>query len=200
MKIRALEETAVHEEILIAKPLSCRVWTTDISAYIHNRSLRRHINDFICHIGSKHILYSELQGLGWAKDIDIPAVVGQCESYLRTCQSNSCELRHNMFELDIIRLQELTSCRNIVKQIPDTEISTPRRRNLLCINMLRVCKIHLTADLILFSAGLESHLSNRCDRSKRFSTETKGQYLVKILSCSKFGCRMPLETEHRLIR
>ena len=105
-----------------------------------------------------------------------------------------------MFELDIIRLQELASCGNVVKQVPHGEVRTSRRRNFLCVNMLRISEIHLTADFILFPAGLEGNLSYSRDRSQRFSTETEGQYPVQVLSGRQFGCRMPLKAQNRLVR
>ena len=200
MQVRAAEISAVDKEILVAQSLSCGIRTAGEAIDAYHGSLCLYIDNLICDIGSKHILYPEFQGLGRSQDIYILAIVGEGESDIRTCEGYADELRDDMLELDIIRLEELASCRHIVEEIAYAEVGSSRRRYLIGGYMLRICKIHLAAHLIVFPTGLERDLGHCCDGCQSLSSEAESQDIVQVLCCLKLGCRVSLETEDGLVR
>ena len=181
MQVWAAEISAVHEEILIAEALLRCIRTTDITIEFHDGSLRMDVHNFLRHTSSEHILYPEFQGLCRTEDEYILSVMSEGESHIRTGKSHSCELRHYMLEFHIVRLKELASCRNIVEKVSDTEISSPRCCDFCHRHLLGIGELHLAADLILLSAGLESHLCHSRDGSQGLTTESEGHDIMQVL-------------------
>ena len=126
--------------------------------------------------------------------------MSESEAHIRARQGYPCELRHDMLKLHIIRLEELAPCRDIVEKISYAEICTTRSRDLLCRYVCRVRKFHLTANLVLFTSGLEGNLRHGCDGGQRLSAESEGQYVMQIFCTLKLGGGVPLETEDCLVR
>ena len=126
--------------------------------------------------------------------------MSQGEAHVRASQGHSHELCHDMLELDVVRLEELTSCRNIVEKVAYREVGASRCSYLLSSKVLRISKIHLTSDLVSVSAGLECHFCHSCNRSKGFAAETECKDVLEVVSCMELGCGMTLEAEHRLVR
>ena len=155
MQIWTAEIAAVHEEVLVAKAFPCCIRTACEAVDFHDRGLGTDIHYFIGDIGSKDILNPEFQRLGRAQDIDILAIVSQCESYIRTSEGHSDEFCDDMLELDIVRLEELPPCRDIVEKVANAEIGSSCGSGFIGRDMLRVGEIHLTSDLILLATGLE---------------------------------------------
>ena len=200
MEIRALEDAAVDEEILIAKALLRCIRTADEAGDGCYRCVRRYVHHVVCHMASEHILYPELQGLGRSEHIDVLAVVGKGEACVGTGKGDSCEFRDYVLELHIVGLEELSSCRHIVEQVADAEVSSSRGRGLLCRKVLRICKINLAADLILLAPGLEGDLSHRRYRRQSLTSESEGQDVLEVFRRMELGSGMTLEAEHRLVR
>ena len=186
VQVRASEISSVNEEILVAETFPGRLRTADITRNLNDGSLGMHIHDIIGNTCSEHILNSELQRLGRPEDTYILAVVSQSEAHSRTGKGDSCEFSDDMLELHIVRLEELTSCRDIIEKVPDTEVGSARSCNLLRGKMLRVSIIHLTADLVLLSAGLEGHLCDSRNGCKRLASEAESQDVVQILCSLEF--------------
>ena len=105
-----------------------------------------------------------------------------------------------MLEFDIVGLEELSSRRDIVEEIADTEIGSPWSRNLLCSKVLRVRELHLTSHLVFLATGLERDLGYSRNRGKSLSTEAESHDMLQIFCRMKLGSGMSLETEHSLIR
>ena len=200
MQIRAAEITAVHEEILISKTLLRHVRASGKTIDAHYRCLGLYIYDFLCHIASQHILDSEFQRLGRTKDIYILSVVRKRESDIRARKGDTDELCDYVLEFHIVRLEELASCRHIVEKIADAEVGSSRSCDLLGGKMLRIRKIDLTADLILFPAGLQGNFGHCRDRSESLTAETECKYVMEILGAAELRGCMSFKTEHSLVR
>ena len=112
--------------------------------------------------------------------------MGKSESYVRAGKGHTNELGDYMLELHRIRLEELSSCRNIVEKIAYGKVCASRSCNLIGSQMLRISKIHLTPHLVFLPAGLERNLGHSCNRSQSLTTETESQYVLQVL------CRMEL--------
>ena len=199
MQVRAAEISSVYEEILVTKALSCCLRTTYISCHLHYRGLGMYVNHIIGNACSKHVLYSEFQRLGWPENAHVLAVVSQGEAYAWTGKRNSREFCDYVLELHIVRLEEFASCRNVIEQVPYTEVCASRSRNLLCCKVLRIGIIHLTSHLIFFPAGLECDFSYGCYRCESLASKAEGQDVVKVFCRLEFRCGMPFKTENRLI-
>ena len=186
MQVRALEETAVHEEVLIAEHLSGSIGTSYKSPYCHQRRFCSDVDKVVHHCRSHQVPYSELERHCRLEHIDILSVMGKGESYFRTGQGYSCELCDDMLELDVVGLEELPSCRNVVEKVSYTEIGALRCCCLLGREVTRVCKIHLTAQFAVLLTGLEGHFCHRRYGSQGFSAESECKYVVQVFCCLEF--------------
>ena len=111
--------------------------------------------------------------------------MSQREAYVRTRKSHADKLCHHMLELDVVRFEELASRRHIVKKIAHAEVCSSRGCDLLCGKMLRIGEIDLTADLVLFSSGLQRNLRHGRDRSQSLTAETECKYVMEVFSAAE---------------
>ena len=110
------------------------------------------------------------------------------------------EFFYDVLHLDIVRFQELASCRNVVEQIPYGEVGACRCGNLVCGNMLGVIIHDLASDFIFCASGLECDLRYRRDGGQCFSAESECGDVQQVVCGRYFGCRMSFEAQNRLVR
>ena len=154
MEIWAAEEASVDKEELVSEHLPCCIRSADVAPDIDYRGLCLDVHDIVCHICSKHILYPELERLGRPENIYVLVIVGKGESCFGTRESNPYEFRDDVLELDIVGLEEFSSCRNIVEEITDREVSSTRSCQFLGCKMLGISKVNLAAKFIFLPSGL----------------------------------------------
>ena len=186
VQVGASEITTIYKEILVAKTFLCSIWTTNIAHQFDYRSLGLYINNILRHIRAEHVLNSEFQRFCWTEDELFLSIMCKSKTNTWSCQSDSYEFRNNMLELDIVRLQELSSCRYVIEQISYAEISSHRSCYFLKRHLLRIRKLYLTTHLVFFPSSLERNFCNGSNRCQSLSAETKGQYIMQIFCCLKF--------------
>ena len=199
MQVRAAEIPSVHEEELVAKGLLSRVGTADKAPDAHQGSIRTDINDIPGDIASEEVQYPELKGLGGLEHEDVPAVVREGEGNVRTGDGYPGELLYNMLELDVVGLEELAACGNVVEDVAHGEGRAAGSSYLLLRDELGGGEDDLGADLVFGAAGAQGDFGHSRYRGKRLAAEAEGHYVLKVLGRGDLGSRVTLETEHGVV-
>ena len=200
MEVRASEIPSVHKEILVPQALLRKIRSAYISCQSHHRSLHTDVHHFIDGIGAQKVLYSEFQRLGRLQHENIPVIVRQGKPYVRPCERDAGKFGDYVFEFHVVRLEELSSGRNIVEQVSHLEIRPLRNRNRFGRAMHRIGELHLAAQFILLTPCSERHLGNCRNRCQGLSPESKGCDVHQVVSGSYFGGCVSLKTEYGIVR
>ena len=178
---RAAEIPSVHKEKLVAQRLSGALGFSHIALQIHKGSAGRYVHD-VSHNGrSQQVLDADFISESRFHDVDVLAVVGKGEGYVRTGERHPLELLHDMPQLYIVALEELAAGRDVVEEISDRYVGSHRAGNLFGAFILRGRHHHLHTQLLTGLARPERHFRHRHDGSQGLSAEAEGEDVMQVL-------------------
>ena len=200
MEVGAAEIAAVDEEELVAEGLPGAFRPAGETVEAEEGGLRRDVHDIAHHRRAQQVLDPEFQGLGRFEDADVAAVVAEGESGVGPGQGHAGVFFEDVLEFDVVRLEELAACGDVVEEVPHGEIGALRRLDLAGGEVLGGGEGHLHADLILRPAGLEGHFRHRGDRSEGLPAEAECEDVVEVFRRGDLRRGVALEAEDGVVR
>ena len=151
-------------------------------------------------MAAQQVLYSELQRLGRLEYVEVLAVVHQTEAYSGPGESHADEFFRDMFQLHVVRFEELSPCRHIVEKISYGNAGSCRCGDFCGGDMSGVCEFDLAADLVFRPPGFERDFRNGCDGGQCLAPEAESGDVHQVLRSGNLGCGVSLEAQHSLVR
>ena len=113
-------------------------------------------------------------------------------------QNNALEVCHHICQFRLIRLQEFSSCRHIIKQVLHREVTAGRTCHRLLLFHPRTSNLDHGAQLIFPASRLQFHLSHSGDTCQCFSPESHCGQAEEIRCFLNLRGGMAFERESRI--
>ena len=197
---RAAEITPVDKEKLVSQGFAGAFRLADIPLQRGDGSLGRYVHELADEGGPQKVLDAEFMALGRFYHMDVFAVVGKGEGYVRAGEGHPLKLLHNVAELNVVAFEELAAGGDVVKEIPHRNVGAHGAGDLPGALVLGGGHGHFHAQLLAVHAGTEGHLRHGGDGSQGLSAEAEGKDMMQVLGRCQLGSGMPLEAQHGVVR
>ena len=192
VQIGMLDETLVHEEILLTTRLLGIFRLDDVAVDAHALGLLPDGQQAFLVVVAEQA-HDALLEVARIEMIYLLAIAGECEAYLGVHQRDTCELLHDVPHLCLSRLEEIASCGDVEKQVLHRERGARLHRHEGLFLHHRAFVDNLHPHFVFLTACLQLHLRDGGDARQGLATETHGADGEQVLRLADFGSGVSLE-------
>ena len=137
---------------------------------------------------------TEFQGLGGAEDVEVAVVAAKREGDFGVSERDAGELLDDMFELDVVALEELAAHGGVVEEVAHREVAADGGRDGGSAD-IGAAGHHLGGGLVAGATSAEGHLRYGGHARQRFATEAVTPDRGQIFRRGDLAGRVPFEAQ-----
>ena len=194
VEIRVLHVSSVDKEELMNTLLPCRLRLAHKAPHLAHGGFHIHRQQVMIELLAKDI-QNTLAQIRRTKIEHLGAIAAQGKGNLRIHQGDALKGCQDIIQFGGVRLEELSSSRNIIEDVAHREDGSHGTGTRLLPFVSGSRDGNQSSNLVTFLSGFQFHLRHCGDRGESLTTESHGAERKEIVCLADFRGRMTLESQ-----